>query len=555
MALNGGFFNAVQSTDEEGNIVYDRTYYASDFNKYLNRVVSNGVFATPSNNLQVLASSGMEVIIKTGGGRIDGAWLENDSDFTITLDEADVILNRIDRIVMQLNYSDRTFDIVYKVGELASNPVAPSLIRTEQIIEYSLARIYVAKGTTTITQSMITDTRPLEDECGLIATMGEMESNNYFIQMQDYIENYISTKSSEYETWEETMEAAFDSWFESIKEDVRTTTLYREYSSVYASTKEGQQDITIPATINYQNNGLDVLNVFINGMRLLKDVEYTISSDGTSIHLTTPLDVIGTDIEFVNKKSIDGTAAESVVVQVEALEEKVNSLQCYTCTGINDNVLLSDMVKTFLDGTGSFAGVAGTAQLKINVNGTIGISELIDDQIIFDFVSSTSSPRRVIVDFANATIPKINIASYSSSIIVGFNMDSNVIVENANLYMNDADLESTATIYGVHGGIARNCRINLDGKKEVFYGVWGADEVSNSEITINNLAYREIYGVYETKKILYNTIETDAINGAYVSSTSGICIGNIGKSTGSYPIEGNFRLGSNVANYGNIEEE
>ena len=134
-------------------------------------------------------------------------------------------------------------------------------------------------------------------------------------------------------------------------------------------------------------------------------------------------------------------------------------------------------------------------------------------------------------------------------------MDSNVIAENANLYMNDADLESTATIYGVHGGIARNCRINLDGKKEVFYGVWGADEVSNSEITINNLAYREIYGVYETKKILYNTLETDAINGAYVSSTSGICIGNIGKSTGSYPIEGNFSLGSNVANYGNIEEE
>lgn len=555
MALNGGFFNAVQSTDEEGNIVYDRTYYASDFNKYLNRVVSNGVFATPSNNLQVLASSGMEVIIKTGGGRIDGAWLENDSDFTITLDEADVILNRIDRIVMQLNYSDRTFDIVYKVGELASNPVAPSLIRTEQIIEYSLARIYVAKGTTTITQSMITDTRPLEDECGLIATMGEMESNNYFIQMQDYIENYISTKSSEYETWEETMEAAFDSWFESIKEDVRATTLYREYSSVYASTKEGQQDITIPTTINYQNNGLDVLNVFINGMRLLKDVEYTISLDGTSIHLTTPLDVVGTDIEFVNKKSIDGTAAESVVVQVEALEEKVNNLQCYTCTGTNDNVLLSDMVKTFLDGTGTFAGVAGTAQLKINVNGTIGISELIDDQIIFDFVSSTSSSRRVIVDFANATIPTINIASYNSSIIVGFNMDSNVIAENANLYMNDADLESTATIYGVHGGIARNCRINLGGKKEVFYGVWGADEVSNSEITINNLAYREIYGIYETKKILYNTIETDAINGAYVSSTSGICIGNIGKSTGSYPIEGNFSLGSNVANYGNVEEE
>lgn len=495
MAIESGFFNSIETTASDGSKTYDREYYAIDFANYLNKVVSNGVFATPSNNLQILASTGMNVVVKNGEGRINGYWVRNTSDYTITIDPADVILNRIDRIVMQLNHENRQIDIVYKVGTLATNPVAPELVRTEQIEEYSLARIYVSKNATTIYQSNITDTRPLENECGLIATMGKMESNNYFIQMQNYVDNFMDEKSTE-----------FKDWFEDVKDEVTATSLYREYQALYKSNVTGQSIITIPTSINYVHNGLDILNVYINGMRLVKDVEYTINADGTSITLANPLDVATQDVEFVNKKSIEDSVAENVVIQVETLQDDVNNLsRCtYVASGSEDNIKLSNIVKNFLDGTGDYSSVSKNASMKIAVSGTLKIDNLIDSQSLFDFSSSTTSNRIVTIDFGNATIPKPTSPSTTQSILAVFNMSSNVIVENANVLV---DTYNATTIYGAHGGTIRNTKMDITSGATTIYGIWGAEEVSNSKIDINSTKTSATsYGVYQTTKTVLNTI-------------------------------------------------
>ena len=511
MAIESGFFNSIETTADDGSKTYDREYYAIDFANYLKKVVGNGVFAKPSNNLQIVASTGMDVVVKEGEGRINGYWVRNTNDYTITINPADVILNRIDRIVMQLNHENRQIDIVYKVGTLATDPVAPELVRTEQIEEYSLARIYVSKNVTTISQSNITDTRPLEDECGLIATLGEMESNNYFIQMQSYVDNFMSTKSAEYSSWEEAQQAAFDSWFNDIKDEVMATSLYREYQALYKSNIAGQSTITIPASVNYVHNSLDVLNVFINGMRLLKDVEYTISSDGTKITLATPLDIATQDIEFVNKKSVAGTVAESVVLQVENLQKNVDNLSSctYVASGTNDNVKLSNIVKNFLDATGDYSNVSENSSMKISVSGTLQIDNLIDNQSIFDFSTSTVSNRIVTIDFGNATIPKPTSPETTQSILAIFNLSSNVIVENANALI---DSYNANTIYGVHGGTIKNSKMDITSSATTIYGVWAGEEVSNSKIDINSTnASSNCYGIFQTEKVVLNTLN---INGS-----------------------------------------
>lgn len=553
--LKAGFYNAVMVDG-----VPDRTYNADEVNNFLEGLVSNnGIYANVSTACQVVINEGMQVIVKAGKGMVDNHWFKIESDVALDIEAADVILNRIDSIVVRNNNTDRTITLEVKTGELATSPVAPTLTRTEEIYEICLANIIVNKNITAITSSLISDTRPNNEVCGWITgVIEQMDTTTLYEQYEEAQNNFINTKTAEFSEWESEQQEIFDNWFETIKDDVRTTTLYREYSDVYSSTFAGEQDITIPTTLNYKNNGLDVLNVHINGNKLVEDVEYTISSDGASIHLTNALEVVGTPIEFVNKKSVDGTAAEEVIVQVEELESRVNSIveYDYECNGVDDNIVLSNMVKTFLDGTGNYADVLETSQLKVKVNGKVGISELIDGQSMFDFNSATSTKRRVFVDFANATIPTLDVyLQDTATIIAGINMDDNVVVENPNIHITDSGLQSTATVYGVHGGILRNGRINLDGKKETFYGVWGANEVSNSEITIENLAYREVTCIYETKKILFNTIKTDSQRGNFVDSSSGVCIGNIGISTGSSPIEGGFGLGENVAAFGNIVEE
>ena len=57
------FFNA-----ELKGEVYDREYLAEDYARYFNSFIANGVFPTPTSNLQVIANDNMTVTCKLGQG-------------------------------------------------------------------------------------------------------------------------------------------------------------------------------------------------------------------------------------------------------------------------------------------------------------------------------------------------------------------------------------------------------------------------------------------------------------------------------------------------------
>ena len=513
MAIKSGFFNSRIIENENGTTSYDREYYADDFANYLIKVVGNGVFANPSNNLQIVASEGMNVIVKSGEGRINGYWIINDTDYELTLEPADVILDRIDRIVMQLDINERVINIVYKTGTAASNPVAPTLIRNEYIQEYSLARILVSKGATIITQASITDTRPLEDECGLIATLGKMETDNYFIQMQSNIDFYQEQQSLRIEAWNET----FNTWFDAIKDSVKATSLYREYSALYSTTTENEYDIPIPENVHYVNDGLDVMNVLVNGIKLVEGVDYEINENYITMFNFIP--VVGTPIEIINKKSVSDTPNDSLVSRVETLEQKTSYDHTYYATGTNDTTTITTMALNFLNGLGEYANVADNANLKIAINGVLGVGSLYDDQSYFSINSTTSSNRRVILDFANATIPIP--VSASQGILAIFDIGDNVIIENANVEINDYN---TPYIYGFHGGIVRKCNLIINNTSATtVYGVYSAKEVSNSEIEIANV---NSYGIYSCDRVQFNNVK---VSGTYSiqATEKQLVIGNI----------------------------
>lgn len=104
-----GFFDSIDG---------DRKYNADDISNYFLKLISNGVFATPANAMQVQESSGMTVKVSAGWGFINCKWINNDSDYFITLDEPDIILNRADRIVLRLNKDEslRNIEIAVKEG-------------------------------------------------------------------------------------------------------------------------------------------------------------------------------------------------------------------------------------------------------------------------------------------------------------------------------------------------------------------------------------------------------------------------------------------------------
>ena len=321
MAVTYGFFNSVNG---------DRTYNADQISNYFLKLISNGVFATPSNAMQVQATSGMNVKVTAGWGFINCKWINNDNDYNLQLDAADLMLNRIDRVVMRLDNSTpvRSISIAIKTGTAATTPTAPALTRSGDVYELSLAQIYVAANAASITQANITDERPNTDLCGFVTGLiDQIDTTNLFAQFTD----------------------SFNTWFDNIKDEVKTTTIVIQYHSTYETTEA--DETTIPIQIENYDETLDILYVYINGLKLVPGVDYTV--DGTNIELTQALDVIGTPVEFEVLKSADTAEAGSIVPlilqffnKVDAMEERLHDLSFVACTQAQYDALPSVGAKT-----------------------------------------------------------------------------------------------------------------------------------------------------------------------------------------------------------------
>lgn len=258
MAITGMFFDAVKTGD-----VYDREYSSGDFSKYLNNIVGNGVFPDPSTQLQVRAGSGMEVIVAAGEGWIDGHKIINSADMILSIDAADALLGRIDRIIFYADYTNREMGISVLKGENALTPTAPAITRDASRYEMCLAEISIAKQTTAITQAMITDTRGYSDICGWAAgIIDQVDTSTLFVQWQDAFSTYYAT-----------IKQQLDDFMEALTEELQVNT-YMSEIRVAASFTKGDSEYIRWDLSGYVNDPKDIVDVYLNGMHLYRGIDY-----------------------------------------------------------------------------------------------------------------------------------------------------------------------------------------------------------------------------------------------------------------------------------------
>ena len=190
------FFNS-----EVVNGQYDRLYLAEDFASYFASFIGNGVFPNPSTNLQVTAEgNSMKVIVAPGKAWINGYYYINDSNLNLTLNVADGVLKRIDRVVVRLDHTARTITTKIRQGAFASNPVAPTLQRDADAYEIAIADIAVANGAISILNSNITDLRLNKNVCGVVhGTVDQVDTTTIFNTYQKYLDEKMS--SNEFQAW------------------------------------------------------------------------------------------------------------------------------------------------------------------------------------------------------------------------------------------------------------------------------------------------------------------------------------------------------------------
>ena len=184
--MRSGFFNSING---------DRKYDADDISNYFLKLISNGVFATPANSMQIQATSGMKVKVTPGWAFINCKWLRLDNDYYITLDKADVRYDRVDRIVLRLDPSDdvRAITIQVKKGDAKEKAHLKSLERVKNgVWELSLGYVWVHANATEIRQSNIVDERANTDVCGFVTGLiDQIDTTNLFAQYDDAFNEFM----------------------------------------------------------------------------------------------------------------------------------------------------------------------------------------------------------------------------------------------------------------------------------------------------------------------------------------------------------------------------
>ena len=159
---------------------------------------TSGVFGANGNAaVAALDTPGMAVTVSDGvgwmsNGNGDGVVWWNDSEavntskLQLSIDAADGVLNRIDRIIVEwktTNYVDPPEIKVLK-GSVSSTAKAPDLTNNGTVRQISLARITVNAGVTAITASMITDERLDTGVCGLVTDWVSIDTSMMHSQFE-----------------------------------------------------------------------------------------------------------------------------------------------------------------------------------------------------------------------------------------------------------------------------------------------------------------------------------------------------------------------------------
>ncbi len=197
MALTFGFYNSVD---------HDRRYSAIQFGQIFDGIIKDGIYATYGKAMVVKASDtpNDEVIVQPGRAWFNHTWSYNDANLPITAELPEVVLDRIDTLVLDVDASDasRTNSFIWVKGTPTSGtPVRPTLIRTVMHNQYPLCDVYRHAGTTTVYPRDITN-RVGTSDCPFVT--GVLQGIS--------IDDLLSQWDNEFHTWENSTKNSFESW-------------------------------------------------------------------------------------------------------------------------------------------------------------------------------------------------------------------------------------------------------------------------------------------------------------------------------------------------------
>lgn len=214
MSVSSGFFNSLNG---------DRKYNAAQMSAIFDGLIIDGVFASIGTAFAVKAAGGLTVNVGIGKAWFDHTWTVNDSILPMTAPEAEVLLDRIDAVVLEVNGTEsvRENTIKFVKGNPSSAPSRPILTNEGNVHQYPLCYIYRKYGTAVINQADITPMVGTESTPFVTGILQTISLDELLGKWQDELDRFTDARSQEVDDWIAQEESDFTAWFNKMKADLQ----------------------------------------------------------------------------------------------------------------------------------------------------------------------------------------------------------------------------------------------------------------------------------------------------------------------------------------------
>lgn len=181
----------------------DRKYNALQMSSIFDGIIQDGVIQHYGNRFYITPQSGLNVKVDTGRAWFNHTWTLNDNYLVLAIDRPDLVMARIDTVVLEVDRTDdnRRNRIFVKKGTPATIPVPPTLVKANNIYQYPLADIRVNANATSFTQANITNRVGTSDTPYVTAPLEKMDIDELIAQWQRQWTEDIKGMDSEFYEW------------------------------------------------------------------------------------------------------------------------------------------------------------------------------------------------------------------------------------------------------------------------------------------------------------------------------------------------------------------
>lgn len=234
MSFASGFFNSVD---------HDRLYDATDISRLFDGLIRDGIFASIGDCMVVKQSNQMNVTVGTGRAWFNHTWSYNDALYPVTIPPSEILMDRIDAIVLEINSVEavRANSIKLIKGTPSSTPTKPALTNAKEVHQYPLAYVKVGKEVTSIRQADIENCVGTS-VCPFVTGILEVISIEQLIpQWKDILNRFVEENTANFNTWMNGEKQDYQAWLTAAKKEITDweATSKSDYQKWYDRIKNG----------------------------------------------------------------------------------------------------------------------------------------------------------------------------------------------------------------------------------------------------------------------------------------------------------------------------